>query len=341
MLVENGKSRGNLHPHSEAKNLSILMNCFPSFKSAVVAASFSLAAIGAFSQGTCSEIFMSEVLEGSGNNKGIEFFNPTDAPIDLSAYRIQRWANGFFGVSDETQLTGVIPALGTWVLVNGQTEDVPLGGGSVSPLVDPIMQGYADQLDNPYPAPTYANGNDAFVLVKDGPNGEVIVDVFGKPGEDPGGAWTDDEENGFTDVGDGATWLTRDQTLRRKFNVTAGVTTIPLVFNALLEWDTLAINTWDGLGQHSCECGTTVVREQGDFRLEVFPNPTSREMFIQSSYGLGVVRVFNMNGEETQVEHCGNEKSLKLDSSNWPSGMYVIQVENGAKSAFAHRIVVQ
>lgn len=293
------------------------------------------------SHAQCDEIFMSEVCEGSGNNKAIEFFNPTDSPIDLSAYRIQRWANGVFAMSDETQLTGVVPALGTWVLVNGQTEDVPLGGGAVSPLVDPIMQGYADQLDNPYPAPTYANGDDAFVLVKDGPNGEVIVDVFGKPGEDPGAAWTDDEENGFIDVGDGATWLTRDQTLRRKFNVTAGVTSIPLVFNTLLEWDTLAINTWDGLGQHACECGTTFVREQEDFQMEVFPNPTSSEMFIQSSTGLGVVRVFNVNGVETLVQDCGNDKSLKLDASNWSSGVYFIQVENNSKSAFAHRIVVQ
>ena len=126
-------------------------------KTLLVSASF-VGFIGAVTVSTtlhaqCDEIFMSEVCEGSGNNKGIEFFNPTNAPIDLSAYRIQRWANGVFAVSDETQLTGVIPALGTWVLVNGQTEDVPLGGGAVSPLVDPIMQGYADQLDNPYQLP--------------------------------------------------------------------------------------------------------------------------------------------------------------------------------------------
>ena len=284
---------------------------------------------------------MSEVCEGSGNNKGIEFFNPTDAPIDLSVYRIQRWANGVFAVSDETQLTGVIPALGTWVLVNGQTEDVPLGGGSVSPFCDPIMQALADQLDNPYPAPTYANGDDAFVLVKDGPNGEIIVDIFGKPGEDPGTAWTDDEANGFIDVGDGATWMTRDQTLRRKFDVGAGVTSIPLVFDTSLEWDTLPINTWDGLGQHTCLCGTTAVQENNDLKLDVFPNPTTDEIFIQSNSGLGVVRVFNINGEQSAVKDCGNNTSLKMDASNWANGVYFIQVENGSKSAFAHRIVVQ
>ena len=64
-------------------------------------------------------------------------------------------------------------------------------------------------------------------------------------------------------------------------------------------------------------------------------------MFIQSSTGLGVVRVFNLNGVETLVQDCGNDKSLKLDASNWSSGVYFIQVENNSNSAFAHRIVVQ
>ena len=237
--------------HNENQILAMFFTCFPSSKSALIAACFSWTAVEAHAQ--CNEIFISEVLEGSGNNKGIEFFNPTDAPIDLSAYRIQRWANGFFAVSDETQLTGVIPAKGTWVLINGQTEDIPQRG-NISPAVDPAMQAYADQLDNPYPAPTYFNGDDALVLIKDS---IIVVDIFGKPGEDPGDSWTDDAANGFVDVGDGATWMTRDKTLRRKFDVTSGVTSIPLVFDTSLEWDTLPNNTWDGLGQHACQCGTT------------------------------------------------------------------------------------
>ena len=292
------------------------------------------------SHAQCNEIFMSEVCEGSGNNKGIEFFNPTDSPIDLSVYRIQRWANGVFAVSDETELTGIIPALGTWVLVNGQTELVVLPGGGESPACSPDMQALANQLDNPYPAPTYANGDDAFVLVKEGPDGEVVVDIFGKPGQDPGGAWTDDAENDFTDE-DGGTWMTRNKTLRRKFEVTGGVVSIPEVFDTSLEWDTLAQDTWGGLGQHACLCGTTAVQENNELIFDVFPNPTAGEIFIQSNSGLGVVRVFNVNGEQSMMKDCGKDTSLKLDASNWASGVYFIQAENGPKSAVAHRIVVQ
>ena len=209
-------------------------------------------ALSLSAQVDCSDIFISEYLEGTGNNKAFEFFNPTLDSIDLSAYELQRWSNGEGTVTDATQLFGTLPPLSTWVLVNGQTEDVDLGGGAISPKCDPALQALADQLDNPYPAPTFMNGNDALVLVK---NGTTVADIFGKPGENPGVAWTDDSENGFTDVGDGAAWLTSNHTLRRKFDVVHGINVPPVVFDTFLEWDTLPVNTWDGLGSHNCICG--------------------------------------------------------------------------------------
>ncbi len=42
----------------------------------------------------CSELFISEYVEGPGNNNGIEIYNPTDASVDLSAYSINRYSNG-------------------------------------------------------------------------------------------------------------------------------------------------------------------------------------------------------------------------------------------------------
>ncbi|MDE0722289.1 MAG: lamin tail domain-containing protein, partial [Flavobacteriales bacterium] len=220
----------------------------------------------------CDDLIISEYLEGTGNNKGLEFFNTTSEAIDLSAYELQRWSNGEAGSTDVTQLYGTLPPLTTWVLINGQTEDVDLGGGAISPACDPVMQGMADQLDNPYPAPTYMNGNDALVLVK---NGTTVVDIFGKPGEDPGTAWTNDAENGFTDVGDGAAWLTSNHTLRRKYDVVHGLNVPPVVFDTFLEWDTLPVNTWDGLGSHSCACGTSGTDNLMETpSIEIFPNPS-------------------------------------------------------------------
>ena len=56
----------------------------------------SLLSAGALlAQTDCSDIFMSQYVEGWNNNKGLELYNPTSAPIVLdNVYRIIRWANG-------------------------------------------------------------------------------------------------------------------------------------------------------------------------------------------------------------------------------------------------------
>ena len=42
------------------------------------------AALNAWSQ--CDELFISEYVEGSRNNKALEIYNPTGSTIDLSQY---------------------------------------------------------------------------------------------------------------------------------------------------------------------------------------------------------------------------------------------------------------
>ena len=139
----------------------------------------------------CSEIFFSEYVEGSGNNKALEIYNPTNHVIDLSYYFVVRLSNGagwdFSG--GITQLQGFLPAHSVFILVNGQTEDVDLGGGNISPKCDPALQElasqYPHQMDHGYPAPTYMNGNDAIALLKSDTkdvNNAVAVDLIGQFG---------------------------------------------------------------------------------------------------------------------------------------------------------------
>ena len=289
----------------------------------------------------CDDLIISEYLEGTGNNKGLEFFNPTSEPIELSAYELQRWSNGEGTVTDATQLFGTLPSLTTWVLVNGQTEDVDLGGGAMSPMCDPAMQGLADQLDNPYPAPTYMNGNDALVLVK---NGTTVVDIFGKPGENPGVAWTNDAANGFTDVGDGAAWLTSNHTLRRKFDVVHGINVPPVVFDTFLEWDTLPVNTWDGLGFHSCACGSTGTNNLVETpSLEIFPNPAVNGQFnIESGQSVKQIEVYSPEGRLVEVIAPASDiRTWSISTSDWNAGVYFVNVQYLSGSIFAHRIVVR
>ena len=68
----------------------------------------------------------------------------------------------------------------------------------------------------------------------------AVVDAFGQIGFDPGSQWT----------GGG-----QDDTLRRMETVCAGDTNADDAFDASLEWVTFPINTFDGLGTHTANCG--------------------------------------------------------------------------------------
>ena len=115
----------------------------------------------------------------------------------------------------------------------------------------------------------------------------------------------------------------------------------PVAFDTFLEWDTLPSNTWDGLGQHTCLCGSTNTEEVMDMQLEAFPNPTNGSFRLQAQGPLGVVKVFNANGELNHTVDCGGDNRTTLDATEWPAGVYFVQVDNGARASFAYRIVVQ
>lgn len=289
----------------------------------------------------CTDLFISEYMEGTGNNKGVEFYNPTSEAINLSGYQLQRWSNGEGSATDWVDLVGEITAYGTWVLVNGQTEDVDLGGGATSPACDPAMQALADQLDNPYPAPTYMNGDDALVLVK---NTSVVVDIFGKPGEDPGVAWTNDEANGYIDIGDGAAWLTSNHTLRRKYDIMQGVTIPPVSFNTFAEWDTLVVNTWDGIGAHTCACNPNeVIESVVPVQTQVFPNPSSEgALTITASEAMERYTIHTTAGVLVRDENVHRNSSPRLISVlGLDPGMYIVNIHIAGGRTFAHRFLKQ
>ena len=72
----------------------------------------------------CSDLFFSEYVEGAGQNKAIEVYNPTDASIDLSNYTIGRYSNGATNNTGGgvTNLTGMVASGDAFVLTNGETD---------------------------------------------------------------------------------------------------------------------------------------------------------------------------------------------------------------------------
>src|ERR1041385_1428133 len=105
---------------------------------------FSMASFsGMYAQ--CNELFISEYVEGTGNDKALEIYNPTNAAINLTGYRVERFSNGSASSSAGgfLNLSGTIAAHDVWVIVNGQTVATT---SPPSPAASPALQAMADQL---------------------------------------------------------------------------------------------------------------------------------------------------------------------------------------------------
>lgn len=132
-----------------------------------------------------ADLFISEYVEGSSNNKYIEIYNPTNETIDLSAYAIDlntnggaSWSKDGTGYSNYSELSGTIAAKSTIVYKNSNAE-IYSGQATVCNAIN-------------------FNGNDPVGLFKN----RVLIDIIGT----------------FNSGNDD---FAKDVTLRRKSNVIA------------------------------------------------------------------------------------------------------------------------
>ncbi|WP_435264246.1 DUF5689 domain-containing protein [Tenacibaculum sp. nBUS_03] len=148
-----------------------------------------------------NDLFFSEYVEGSSNNKYIEIYNDTGTNIDLSNYQIWGSSNGGgWKSARQLQLSGNLAANKTYVISANK---------SVSMIID------NSDLSLPYESPVHHNGNDAIALAKRNNIGIFkIIDIIGNPDDNPGVAW---------DVA-GVAKATKDHTLIRKLRITKGNT---------------------------------------------------------------------------------------------------------------------
>ena len=166
-----------------------------------------------------TELFFSEYIEGTSNNKALEIYNGTGAPVDLGAngYAVQMCFNGSASCSLNIPLLGTVAPGDVFVLAQS--------------AASPVILAQADQTNGS----GWFNGDDVVVLRKGG----ALIDVIGQLGVDPGTEW-----------GSGLT-STADNTLRRKATVEAGDSNPTDVFDPAVEWDGFATDDFTGLGAHS------------------------------------------------------------------------------------------
>ncbi len=170
-----------------------------------------------------TELFLSEYIEGSSNNKALEIYNGTGSTVNLATagYNVQMFFNGSGAAALTINLTGTV--------AHGDVYVVAQSAANAAILAQ------ADQTNGS----GWFNGDDAVVLRK----GTTVVDVIGQIGFDPGAEW-----------GTGLA-STMDNTLRRKPTVTSGDPNGADAFSPAAEWDGFANDDSSGLGSHAINTG--------------------------------------------------------------------------------------
>ncbi|MDA8744251.1 lamin tail domain-containing protein [Rubripirellula amarantea] len=165
------------------------------------------------------DIFISEYIEGSSNNKAIELYNNTGATLSLDGYSLSRYSNG--GTSPSTitfTATDEIAAGDVFVIANASS--------------DPLILAQADLTSGVISH----NGDDAYELLQ----GTTVIDTFGVVGEDPGSAWIDGSLG------------TANRTLVRKSSIVDGNPAgFDPITNLSAQWDGLPSDTFSDIGSHT------------------------------------------------------------------------------------------
>lgn len=165
------------------------------------------------------DLFFSEYVEGTLNNKYLEIYNGTENIVNLSNYQILLYSNGATNPTTTSTLSGLLAPQETIVLKNSQATIFSGESSNVSAI--------------------NFNGDDAIALFKISTNS--FVDIFGRIGEDPGTAWI------------AGNHTTSGRTLIRTAFVKQGITQNPLEgFPTLAtEWEVYLIDYVDNLGEHA------------------------------------------------------------------------------------------
>ena len=176
---------------------------------------FSTTTLFAQNPAPCSDLFFSEYIEGTNNNKVLEIYNPTTSPINLTNYKVWISFNGGTTTSS-VYLQGILNPDSVYVLANTSASA-------------PVLA-LADQLSGAL----NFNGDDAVALIDT--SSDDTLDIIGVIGFDPGTFWV---------VGSGSTQL---HTLTRIASVNSGQH--DWVIGAT-EWNVFPSNDFTQLGSHS------------------------------------------------------------------------------------------
>ena len=233
------------------------------------------------------ELFISEYVEGSGNNKALEIANLTSNAIDLSSYSIKKQSNGAGGWINELALSGTVNVNDVFVMIHYQADDQTLL--TEADLVGPSSNNGA---------PVNFNGNDAVGLFKN----DVLIDIIGVLGE---------TDKNFESM-----------TLRRKLTITTPNTTY-----TASEWDQYDFNTFDGIGIYDSNTASVDSSDFETFKMYPNPTngntlyfKTTKDININIYNALGqIVKSENISENKNNIDISNLSKGIFIIKINFGS----------------------
>lgn len=254
---------------------------------------------------TANELFFSEYVEGSSNNKAVEIVNLTSNDIDLSAYSIKRQTNGGLNGAEwefNLPLSGTIESQTVYVIVNeaagestASTPQSVIDAGNY--LIEKADFIQPHNGDTNFGAPINFNGNDAVGLFKN----DVLIDIIGT-------------YNG------GSANFAQDKTLRRK----SGVSQPNTAFDIDNEWDVYPKDNVEDIGKHSA-----IVLSVSSFDksgIQFYPNPAATFIQIKNTSNKEIrkISIYNLLGKKI-ITLKNPKNSINIESLS--KGMYVLIFE--------------
>ena len=253
-----------------------------------------------------NELFFSEYLEGSSNNKALEIVNLTNTDIDLTSYSIKRQSNGGVDPEDDWEwnmsLKGIIKSQDVYVIVNEAAGEHTSSKSQKAIEAGDYLIQIADSIrvhdgDTNFGAPLNFNGNDPVGLFKN----DVLIDIIGI------------YFGGSANFG-------KDQTLRRKSGVSQPNTT----FDLDNEWDIVDKDNAEDFGTHSAIVLNTNIFEL--YPITFFPNPADQFLKIQNSSNKLIknISIYNVLGKELIYQE---NPSKEINIQKLSKGIYILKFE--------------
>ena len=256
------------------------------------------------STSSANELFFSEYVEGSSNNKAIEIANVTSTPIDLSPYSIKRNGNGGATWSAPLNLSGTIAAQDVYVIINGSA--------SLQKLIDEADLIHPNNSGTNNGEPINFNGNDPVGLFKN----DVLIDIIG-------------EFNG------GSSNFAKDKTLRRKLSVVSPNT----AFDLINEWEEFAKDNVDNIGEHNT--ATAGVNTEILSGISIFPNPViDKKISISNTTNATInkITIHTIEGKEVfSISNSLIKEIIPIDSLK--TGIYFLKIDSNLGSIYRKILV--